>query len=95
MMSSHGQDALRDMVELQMYLVPQPQRKPWPMMPRRAKEVVPGKKPHCNPIEASAAAELVESGFIENSSNRTYVVSKSGHEFYLRELNTVKPKAGV
>ena len=90
MMSNSGQDALRDMVELQMYLVPQPQRQPWPLLPRRAKALFPDKKPHCNPIEASAGTELVESGFIEHSSNRTFVVSKSGHEFYQRELSAGK-----
>ena len=91
MISDSGRLVLRDMVEMQMYLVFQPQRKPWPMLPRRAKALVPGKTPHTNPIEAGAAEELVAGGFLEHSSTRTFVVSKSGHEFYQRELSAAKP----
>ena len=91
MISDSGKNALVDMVELQMYLLIQPQRQPCPMLPRSTKPLLLEKMPHCNPIESSAAVELVHGGFIEHSSSRTCVVSKSGYEFYRRELKVVEP----
>jgi hypothetical protein len=91
MMSESGQYALRDMIELQMYLAIEPQQKPCPMLPRRTKPLLAGRKPRCNPIEWSAAAELMDGGFIERTSTRTFVVSKYGYEFYRRELKDAKP----
>jgi hypothetical protein len=92
MMTDDAQCALRDMVELEMYLVMQPQQKPCPMLPRRTKPLLGARKPHCNPIESSAAAELMDGKFIEPTSNQTFVVSKSGYEYYQRELKETKPK---
>jgi hypothetical protein len=93
MMSDSGQYALRDMVELQMYLMVQPQQKPCPLLPRRTKTLLTDRKPHCNPIESSSVAELMDGGFIERSSSRTYVVSKTGYDFYESQLKTVHPAA--
>jgi len=86
MMSVGGQQALQDMIELQMYLVAQSQQTPWPLFPRSTKTRSDGRKPKRNPVESSAAKELVEQGFIEPTSNRTFVVSKSGFEFYKQEI---------
>ena len=91
MMSESGRHALRDMVELQLYLAIEPQQKPCPMLPRLTSPPVSGRKPHCNPIESGVAAELMDGGFIERTSSRTFVVSKSGYEFYRRELKGAKP----
>ena len=86
MMSAGSQRALKDMVELQMYLLAQPQLAAWPMLPRSTKALPAGKKPQGTPVESSAAQELLDRGFIEPTSNRTFVVSKSGYEFYKREF---------
>ena len=86
MMSPGGLHALKDMVNLEMYLVSQSQQTPWPMLPRRTKKPLEPKKPHSNPVESSAAKELLVQGFIEATSSRTFVVSKSGYQFYEREI---------
>ena len=86
MMSVAGQHTLRDMVELEMYIVSQSQEKPWPMLPRRSKKRHQARKPYRNPVESSAAKELVKRKFIEATSNLTFVVSESGYQFYEREL---------
>lgn len=86
-MSVAGRRALQDMVKLQMYLVAQPQQTPWPLLPRRTKGPHEFREPHNNPIESSVGKELSDLGFIEATSTRTFVVSKSGHQFYERELN--------
>jgi hypothetical protein len=88
MMSVGGQQALKDMIELEMYLVAQSQQTPWPLFPRSPKTRSGGRKPKCNPVESSAARELVERGFIEPTSNRTFVVSKTGFEFYKQEIQS-------
>jgi hypothetical protein len=85
-MSAGAQHALQDMVELEMYIVSQPQQAPWPMLPRRSKKPHQARKPYSNPVESSAAKELFGHGFIETTSNRTFVVSKSGYQFYEREM---------
>jgi len=85
-MSVAGQHALRDMVELQMYLVAQSQHKPWTMLPRRTRGKDEARKPYSNPVESSAVVELMDRGFIEASSSQTFVVSKSGHQYYEREM---------
>lgn len=85
-MSAGGQQALQDMVEMEMYLVAQSQQTPWPMLPRGTKKLHDSRKPHSNVVEASAAKELVDQGFIEATSSRTFVVSKSGHQFYEQEM---------
>ena len=85
-MSAGGQRALQDMVEMEMYLVAQSQQIPWPMLPRGTKKLHEAKKPHSNLVESSAAKELVDRGFIEATSSRTFVVSKSGYQFYEREM---------
>jgi hypothetical protein len=84
MMSTSGQHALKDMVELQMYLVAQTSGKPWPLLPRNTKPLSRG--PYCNAVDLSVAEELVDLGFIEKTSSQTFVVSKSGCDFYLREI---------
>jgi hypothetical protein len=89
-MSVGGQRALEDMVELEMYLVAQPQQTPWTLLPRRTKKPGEAREPHSNLVESSAARELVDQGFIEATSSRTFVVSKSGHQFYQR---TMKPRS--
>jgi hypothetical protein len=85
-MSDTGYLALKDMVELQMFLVAQPQQRPWPMMPRTMKTLPESRTPCHNPIEWSAANELVTLGYIEYTSNVTLVVSRSGRAFYEREM---------
>ncbi len=86
MMSVSGQHALQDMVELEMYLVAQSQQKPWPLFSRGVKQLPGRGKPYSNPVESSASRELWERGFIEPTSNRTFVVSKSGYEFYAQAM---------
>ena len=86
MISENGYHTLKDMVELQMYLVAQPRERPWPLLSRRTKTVTNVREPHNNPIESSVAGELVNLGFIEYSSNVTLVVSKYGSDFYEREI---------
>jgi hypothetical protein len=81
-LSTGGQHALQDMVELQMYLLAQPQQRPWPMFSRGGTKLHEGKGPHCNPVEPSVAWELLELRFIEATSNRTFVVSRSGRQYY-------------
>ena len=84
--SVDGQHALQDMVELQMYLLFKSQRAPWHMLPRRARKLDGAKRPYGGLVESSAARELIDRGFIERSSSRTFVVSKSGYLFYEREM---------
>jgi hypothetical protein len=86
MMSVGSQQILKDMIELRMYLVAQSQQTPWPLFPRNPKARSDGRKPNRNPVESSAARELVQRGFIEPTSNRTFVVSKSGFNFYKQEM---------
>jgi hypothetical protein len=85
-MSLAGQHALADMVEFEMYLVCQSQRTPWPMLPRGTRKLYGAREPSCNPVEWSAAKELLTEGFIDATSSRTFVVSKSGYQFYERQL---------
>ena len=85
-MSGGSLHALRDLVELQMYLVAQSHDKPWPLLPRRRKEQQEDRVPYSNPVEASAVRELMYAGFIEATSSRTFVVSKFGIQFYEREV---------
>jgi hypothetical protein len=85
-MSPAGQHALEDMVEFEMYLVGQSQQTPWPMLPRRTSKVYGAREPYCNPVEWSAVKELLIEGFIEATSGRTFVVSKSGYQFYERQM---------
>jgi hypothetical protein len=84
MMSVGAQQALNDIVELEMYLVSQSQRAPWPMLPPRSKKPLQARKPYSNSVESSAAEELVDHGFIEATSSRTFVVSKSVYQSTLR-----------
>src|SRR5258708_22639972 len=86
MMSVDGQHALKDMIELQMYLVAQAQQRPWPLVPRGPKALPIVREPFCNPVESGAANELVKLGFIEATSSQTFVASKSAYEFYEPEL---------
>jgi hypothetical protein len=85
-MSESGHHALKDMVELQMYLVAQLAERPWPLMPRGVKALAEFREPYCNSIELAVANELLQLGVIEYSSTLTLVVSKVGNEFYQREI---------
>jgi hypothetical protein len=87
-MSAAGQQALKDMVELEMYLVAQSQQTPWSLLPRGAKKPPGARAPYSSVVESSAANELLHQKFIEATSNRTFVVSKSGYQFYEREIKT-------
>jgi hypothetical protein len=78
------QCTLKDMIELQMYLVAQTHGKPWPLLSRSAKPLSRG--PCCKAVDVCIAEVLVDRGFIEKTSSHTFVVSKSGCEFYLRGL---------
>ena len=82
--ASNVPDTLQDMIELQMYLMAQPHRKPWPLLSRSAKPQ--RRRPFCQAVDASIVEELVNRGFIEQTSSQTFVVSKSGREFYLRQV---------
>jgi hypothetical protein len=84
--SIDGQHALQDMVELQMYLVAQTQEKPWLMLPRGLKTPFGAKEPYSNVVESRAAKELFGLGLIEAVSSQTFIVSKSGYQFYEREM---------
>lgn len=84
-MSTGGQHALQDMVELQMYLLAKSQQTPWPLLFRGGKNHQ-GKEPHNNPVDSTAAWELLNRGFIEATSSQTFVVSKSGYQFYQRMM---------
>jgi hypothetical protein len=86
-----AQHALQDMVELQMYLVAKSQQVPWPMLPRRSRKNHGARNPHTNSVTLSAANELLDRRFIEATSSQTFVVSKSGCQFYEREM---KPQFG-
>ena len=85
-MSNDSYLALKDMVELRMYLVVQPQQRPWPMLARSTKALPYNRPPLQNAIEYSAANELVTLGYIEHTSNVTLVVSKTGKDFYEHEM---------
>jgi hypothetical protein len=85
-----GQHALQDMVEFEMYLVAQPQQTAWQILPRGTKTFCGARKPYSKAVDWSAANELLNQRFIEATSARTFVVSKSGHEFYVRKM---KPDA--
>jgi hypothetical protein len=85
-MSDNCYLALKDMVELCMYLVAQPQQRPWPMLPRTKDTVRGPRTPAHNPIEWSAANELLTLGFIQHTSSVTLVVSQSGRDFYKHEM---------
>ena len=86
-MSGAGYDALKDMVELEMYLVAQLPGRPWPMVPRRVKTLPEARNPYSNPIESSAANELIHLGFLEYTSNLTLVVSQDGLNFYKSDIS--------
>lgn len=81
-----AQHAIQDMVELEMYLLAQPQRTPWPLLPRSTKRPQDARTPYTHTVDFTVANELLVRGFIEATSNRTFVVSKSGHEFHDREV---------
>lgn len=81
-----GQHALRDMVELQMYLVTQAQQSPWCMLPRRSKKERGEREPNTSLVAWGVAKELVDRGYIESTSNRTFVVSKTGYQYYEQQI---------
>jgi hypothetical protein len=91
-LSAAGQNALQDMVELDMYLVGQSQQAPWLLLTRCAKAPVGTRRPHSNPTESSAVKELLGRSFVEATSSRTLVVSKCGCQFYHR---SIKPTISV
>jgi hypothetical protein len=87
--ASNVTDTLKDMVELQMYLAAQTFGKPWPLLPRGTQPY--SREPCCCAVDLSIVEELVDRGFIERTSSQTFVVSKSGREFYLREMKPAIP----
>ena len=87
-----GKDALQDMVELEMYLVAQSQQSPWSLLARRSKIPDETRLPYSTSVEASAVKELMDRRFIEATSSRTFVVSKSGYQFYER---SIKPRISM
>jgi len=91
-MSIAGQHALQDMIELQMYLEARPPFTDWPMLPRRTDGHQQAREPYSNPVESSVVKELLDQGFLEATSNRTFVVSKAGIQFYERKI---KPHLNV
>ncbi len=78
-MSVVAQHALQDMVEGQMYLLAQAQRTPWLLFPRTRTNSI---QAHGTSVAFSAVHELLDLGFVEATSNRTFVVSKPGYQFY-------------
>ncbi len=90
-MSEDGLHALRDLVELRMYLVAQSQHKPWPLFPRSIKDQRKSRKPYKDALDPATVAELQDQGFLESTSNRTFVVSKSGYQFYERAFKNRIP----
>jgi hypothetical protein len=87
MISVGSQHALQDMVELKMYLVSQTGQAPWPMLPRTRTSSLEASKAHRNSVELGAVWELLDLGFIEATSSRTFVVSKSGYQCYQRTIS--------
>jgi hypothetical protein len=81
-----AQEALRDMIEFQMYLVSQSRQTPWPMLPRRAKRRPSDPNLFDRKVESSVAKELIDRWFIDCTSNRTFVVNEAGLQFYEREI---------
>jgi hypothetical protein len=69
-----------------MYLLAQPQQTPWPILRRRCKDALLARKPHSTAVESNAVKELLNQRFIEATSTRTFVVSKSGHRFYEQQI---------
>jgi hypothetical protein len=88
MISIGGQHALQDMVELKMYLLVQTQQTPWPMLPRGSKKLPGAREPHSTLVESSAVQELLDQRFIEATSRQTFVVSKSGYQFYQKGMKS-------
>jgi hypothetical protein len=85
-LSDDAQHAIADMVELDMYLSAQSQQTPWFMAPRTTKRSQKPGMPFSSWVESSIAMELLDRTLIEPTSSRTFVISKSGREFYEREL---------
>jgi len=92
-LSVGAQHALEDMVELKMYLLSQLQQMPWLLLPRTRTESFEMKmgSPHSTSVEWSAVNELSDLEFIEATSNRTFVVSNSGLQFYQRQRSGTSP----
>jgi hypothetical protein len=86
-MSEQALHVLKDMVELQMYLVAQARERPLPMLPRCTKRNPETRQPFCNPVDYSAVIELLKLSLIEYSSQLTLVVSAPGILFYERKFN--------
>jgi len=85
-MSSDGQHALQDMVDFEMYLVAQSRQTKWSLFPRGAKGRYEDNRPYSNLVDSDVARELIDRGFLEATSNLTFVVSKSGYQLYGREM---------
>jgi len=81
-----SQNALRDMVELQMYLEAHSPYTHWLMLRRRMGGQPEAREPYSNSVESSAVTELLDRLLIEAASSRTLVVSRFGYEFYEREI---------
>lgn len=80
-MSAAGTDALRDMVELQMYLVAQARESPWPLYPRSRTNPLQVRKPNSEFVKALVVWELMDLGFLEATSTTTFIVSRAGIQY--------------
>jgi len=85
-LSDEAQHAIQDMVELKMYLWAQSQQTPWCMVPRTTKKSQKSRMPFSTLVELTIARELIDRQLIEATSNRTFVVSKGGYQFYDQEV---------
>lgn len=85
-MSIDGRQAIKNMVESEMYLVAQPQQVPWPMLPRGVKKLKAIQRLNSSQVASGVARTLLDQGFIEATSCRTFVVSKVGHRFYEQNI---------
>ena len=91
-LSVGGRNALRDMVELQMYLLAQPKEMSWSLFPRRVKKTLEVKRPYDTLVESRVARDLLARGLIEGTSNRTFIVSRSGYQYHERQPERNQPE---
>jgi hypothetical protein len=81
-MSIIAQHALEDMVDGELYLSARSQPQPWQLFPRTCKTSFDNGERRSTVVDLNTVTELLDLGFLEGTSNRTFVVSKAGHCFY-------------
>jgi hypothetical protein len=79
------------MIELEMYLVAQPEDNPWPIVPRSLWKTSGATGPFSKFVSTLVAKELVAAGFIQPTSPTIFVVSQFGRRFYERHLKPTTP----